>query len=75
MAESCNFRDLNDEMLRDRLVIGCCDRGARACLLQEKDCSLKKALEALQISEAAQEQSKGISDEGSPNPVNAVKLK
>jgi len=36
---------------------------------------LKKAPEVLQISEAAQEQLKGISDESSPNPVNAVKLK
>ena len=60
LTESCNFGDLNDKMLRDRLVLGRYDRGARARLLQEKDCLLKKALETLQISEAAQEQLKGI---------------
>ena len=75
LAESCNFGVLNDEMLRDRLILGCRDRGAKARLFREKDCSLQKALEALQISEAAQKQLKGISDKGSPNPVNVVKLK
>lgn len=33
-------------------------KGQKACLFQEKDCTLKKALEALQISEAAREQLK-----------------
>ena len=42
---------------------------------REKDCSLKKALIALQMSESVQKLLKGISDEGIPNPVNAVKLK
>jgi len=37
--------------------------------------SLKKELEALQLSEAAQMQLKEISNENSPNPINVVKLK
>jgi len=56
LAESCNFGVLNDEILCDRLVLGCRDRGARARLFREKECSLQKALEALQISEVAQEE-------------------
>ena len=54
LAESCNFGVLNDEMLRDRFVLGYRDRGTRAHLFRENDCSLQKALEALQISEATQ---------------------
>ena len=53
---------MNDEMLRDRLVLGCRDKGAKARLFRETDYSLKKALEALQISEAAQEQLKEIGE-------------
>ena len=55
LAESCKFGALHDEMVRDRLVLGCRDKGAKARLFREKDCTLKKALEALQISETTQE--------------------
>ena len=72
LAETCKFGALHDEMLRDRLVLGCRDKGARARLFREKDCSLKKALEALQISEATQEQLKDMGGEDTPNTVNAV---
>ena len=64
---------LHDEMLRDCLALGCRDKAARAHLFREKDCSLKKALEALQISEATQEQLKDMGGEDSPNSINAVK--
>jgi len=43
----------------------CHDKGSRAHFFWEKDCSHIKAPEALQISEAAQEKLKEISDEGS----------
>ena len=46
LAESCKFGALHDEMVRDRLVLGCQDKGAKARLFREKDCTLKKALEA-----------------------------
>ena len=75
LAECCKFGALNDEMLRDCLVLGCRDKGAKACLFRETDCSLKKALEALQISEAAQEQLKEIGEEGNPFPINAVNVR
>ena len=72
LASSCNFGNLHDEMLRDRLVLGCRDKGARARLFREKDCNLKKALETLQISEATQEQLKDIGGEEKPISINAV---
>lgn len=53
---------LHNEMLRDKLVLGCHtrDKGPRTRLFWEKDCDLQKVLEMLQISEATQEQLKQI---------------
>ena len=50
--------------------MGCHDKGARARLFREKECSLKKALEALQISESTHEQLRDI--RGEDSPVSAV---
>ena len=72
LAESCKFGALHDEMLRDRLVLGCRDKGAKARLFREKDCTLKKALEAMQISEATHEQLKDMGGEDNPIPINAL---
>ena len=72
LAGPCNFGTLHDEMLRDRLVLGCRDKGARARLFRERDCNLKKALETLQISETTQEQLKEIGGEDKPTIINAV---
>jgi len=72
LASNCKFGTLHDEILRDRLVLGCRDKGARARLFREKECSLKKALESLQISEAIHEQLKDIGGEENPIPVSAV---
>ena len=67
---------MNDDMLCDCLVLGCHDQGTKSHLFREKECTLKKALEALKISEAAQEQLKDIGSEASnPIPINAVNLK
>jgi len=71
LASNCKFGTLHDE-LRDRLVLGCRDKGARARLFREKECSLKKALESLQISEATHEQLKDIGGEETLLPVRAV---
>ena len=60
LAETCNFWNLHDEMLRDRLVLGCKDKAARARLFRQKDCDLKTALEALRISKQTQEQLKQL---------------
>ena len=66
LAENCKF-GLHDEMLRDRLILGCRDKGARARLFRKKKCSLKKAL---QISEVTHKQLRDIGGEDSP--VSAV---
>ena len=72
LAEGCEFKTLHEEMIRDRLVLGCIDKHARARLFREKECSLKSALEALRISEVTHEQLKRIGNEEDKEDVNAV---
>ena len=70
LAEPCNFGTLEDEMVRDRPVLGCRDSAARTRLFREKDCTLKKAIESLRISETTSEQLKKIEREDNQEPVN-----
>ena len=73
LADSCAFTGLHDEMIRDRLVLGCHDRGARARVFREKECDLKKAIEVLRVSEVTRHQLKDIGDDEDPRMVNAVR--
>ena len=73
LAEPCRFGTLEDEMVRDRLVLGCRDSAARTRLFREKECTLKKAIESLRISEATSEQLKKIEREDNLAPVNYAK--
>ena len=73
LAESCAFSVLHDEMIRDHLVLGTQDRSARARLFREKDCDLRKTIEALRVSEATQHQLKDIGDQDEPHTVSAVR--
>ena len=74
LAEPCQFGALEDEMVRDRLVLGCKDSAARTRLFREKSCDLKKAVESLRISETTSEQLKKIEGDGDKGqePVNFV---
>ena len=72
LAEPCQFGNLEDEMVRDRLVLGCTDSAARTRLYREKSCDLKKAVESLRISEATIEQLKKTEGNGMHEPVNCV---
>ena len=74
LAEPCQFGALEDEMVRDRLVLGCRDSAARTRLFREKSCDLKKAVESLRISETTSEQLKKIEGDGDKGqePVNFV---
>ena len=73
LAESCAFSVLHDERICDRLVLGTHDRSARARLFREKDCDLRKTIEALRVSEATQHQLKDIGDQDEPHTVGAVR--
>ena len=72
LAESCKLRVLHNEMVCDCLVLGYRDKGAKARLFREKECTLEKALKALQISEATYEQPKNIGGKDNPIPINVL---
>ena len=59
-------------MVRDCLVLGCRDKDAKAQLFREKDCTLKKALESLQISKSMYEQPKDMGGEDINEHVLAI---
>ena len=58
MADNCEFRDLKDSLIRDRIVLGVTDNHVRECLLRVPDLTLEKALEISRAAEATQSQLK-----------------
>ena len=74
LAETCNLQNLHDEMLRDRLVLGCKDKAAQARLFRQKECDLKTALEALRICERTHEQLKQLATEEQETPLHALRM-
>ena len=74
LNEPCKFGTLEDEMVQDRLVLGCKDNAARTRLFRKQDCNLKKSIESLRISrEATSVQLKKIQKESAQEPVSSVK--
>ena len=51
-AEHCEFAELKNSLIRDKIVIGICDKKTQERLLRESELSLEKAL---QICRAAEE--------------------
>lgn len=49
LAKSCEFRNMTDDMIRDRLVLGTKDTASRGRMLREADLTLDKARPQLKI--------------------------
>ena len=60
LARPCKWENQLDNMLRDRLVHGCCDPHARARAYRKTSCTLKDAIEILRISETTNKQLKTL---------------
>ena len=60
-ARSCEFENLTDGLIRDRIVCGIVDDQVRARLLREKDLTLQKAVDICRASDASASQIKLIS--------------
>ncbi|XP_006812157.1 uncharacterized protein LOC100366740 [Saccoglossus kowalevskii] len=45
IASNCNFGNLHDSLIRDRLIVGVTDQATRKKLLYERELTLKKTLE------------------------------
>ncbi len=63
LASTCEFGALTDELIRDRIVLGARDNGARARMFRETKLTLTKAVETLRISELSQSQLDSIGNE------------
>ena len=60
LATSCEYGELTDEFIRDRLVIGLKNQGDKVRLLREKKLDLQKAIQMCTSSEVASQQMKKI---------------
>ena len=58
MADNCEFRDLKDSLIRDRIVLGVTENHVRERVLRVPDLTLEKALEISRAAEATQSQLK-----------------
>ena len=60
LVTSCEYGELSDDLIRDRLVIGLKHNGDKVPLLREKNLDLKKAIQMCTTSEVATQQMKKI---------------
>jgi hypothetical protein len=70
-ASRCEFADLKDGLIRDRIVCGITNDSVRARLLRESDLSLEKCVDIYRASEISAFQLKELTDEKS---VHAVRV-
>ncbi|XP_039756922.1 uncharacterized protein LOC120632364 [Pararge aegeria] len=63
LAQNCEFRDLHDELIKDRLVCGVSSAAIRERLLREDDLSLKKAMDICRAAVASRTYSEKIKPE------------
>ena len=60
LAASCEYGELTDDLITDRLVIGLKNNGDKVRLLRETSLDLKKAIQMCTTSEVAAQQMKKI---------------
>ena len=77
LLDTCNFRTLREEMIRDRIVCGVRDSSLRKKLLQVPELTLQKCIDICRIAEATSTQLEDMSAQNShappPPEVNFVK--
>uniref|UniRef100_A0A1Y1KPK9 Paraneoplastic antigen Ma-like C-terminal domain-containing protein n=1 Tax=Photinus pyralis TaxID=7054 RepID=A0A1Y1KPK9_PHOPY len=73
LAQSCNFGDVKDSLIRDIIVCGVIDHKVRDALLRETELDLKKCVDMCRAAELANLQSKQIGECGSQ--IDAVSRK
>ena len=76
-AKDCEFAQLTDELIKDRVVCGINNDTVRARLLRETDLNLTKAVDICQASEVRQSHMKALHEEAdvAMNKINITKMK
>ena len=73
LARNCEFGELHDSLIRDRIVCGIRSNVVRKRLLREKDLNLERAVEICKSSEITDNQLKNIVVDQDEREVNEVK--
>lgn len=72
IATKCEFKDLNDELVRDRMICGIRERALRERLLREVDLTLSKAIDICRLAEISRAQASSIKIERSEHSVHQI---
>jgi len=72
IAHNCDYGNLLSDLIRDRLILGCRDNGAKTRLFREDDLTLERALTLLKVSEKADKELAKVK-EGSTEKVSKLK--
>ncbi|XP_045450007.1 uncharacterized protein K02A2.6-like [Melitaea cinxia] len=75
LSTECEFGNLLDRMLKDRIVTGILDKRLKDRLLRESDLTLSKAIQICKAAELAEEQIKKISNEPGTSAVQSIRKK
>lgn len=71
-VKNCNFRDQEERMLRDRIVLGIYDKNLQRRLLEANDLTLQKAVDLCRASEISRDQCSQIQQASQSAAVDAV---
>ncbi len=71
-AKACNFRELTDELICDRIVCGINSESLRKALLRDSDLTLIKAISICRIHEMTEENNKTLAMAQTPTNVDAI---
>lgn len=63
LASTCEFGELKDSLIKDKIVIGVRSQALRECLLREADLGLQRAVDISRAGEYSKEQMKSLSGE------------
>lgn len=74
-AKDCEFGDLHDSLIRDRIVCGIREDQLKDRLLKETDLTLEKAIDICRASEITSSQMKALNDEVNVHKVESIKPK
>jgi len=75
LASTCEYGDVQNQLIRDRIVCGLKDNALRKRLLREKELTLAKTIDLCRGEEATLRHVQGIAGDSADNPItiNAVK--
>ncbi|KAB0789999.1 hypothetical protein PPYR_15712, partial [Photinus pyralis] len=63
IASNCNFGNLKNELIKDRIVCGVHDKRVKDRLLREQDLTLEKAVAICKAAEVTESMLKGLSED------------